>query len=112
MPDPKVLGNAGSFFMNPIVARSKYNELAAQYEGMPHYDVDADSVKIPAGWMIDQCGWKGKSLGRAGVHDKQALVLVNRGGATGQEVVALCETIQKDVRQKFGVDIHPEVNII
>ena len=112
LPDPKVLGNAGSFFMNPIVARSKYNELAAQYEGMPHYDVDADSVKIPAGWMIDQCGWKGKSLGRAGVHDKQALVLVNRGGATGQEVVALCETIQKDVRQKFGVDIHPEVNII
>ena len=112
LPDPKVLGNAGSFFMNPIVARSKYNELAAQYEGMPHYDIDADNVKIPAGWMIDQCGWKGKSLGRAGVHDKQALVLVNRGGATGQEVVTLCETIQKDVKQKFGVDIHPEVNII
>ena len=112
LPDPKVLGNAGSFFMNPIVPRSKYNELAAQYEGMPHYDVDADSVKIPAGWMIDQCGWKGKSLGRAGVHDKQALVLVNRGGATGQEIVTLCETIQKDVKQKFGVDIYPEVNII
>jgi UDP-N-acetylmuramate dehydrogenase len=79
---------------------------------MPHYDVDADNVKIPAGWMIDQCGWKGKTLGRAGVHDKQALVLVNRGGATGQEIVTLCETIQKDVKQKFGVDIRPEVNII
>ena len=112
LPDPKVLGNAGSFFMNPIVPRSKYNELAAQYEGMPHYEVDAENVKIPAGWMIDQCGWKGKSLGRAGVHDKQALVLVNRGGATGQEIVTLCETIQKDVKQKFGVDIRPEVNII
>ena len=112
LPDPKVLGNAGSFFMNPIVPRSKYNELAAQYEGMPHYDVDADSVKIPAGWMIDQCGWKGKSLGRAGVHDKQALVLVNRGGATGQEIVTLCETIQRNVKQKFGIDIYPEVNVI
>ena len=112
LPDPKVLGNAGSFFMNPIVARSKYNELAAQYENMPHYDIDAENVKIPAGWMIDQCGWKGKSLGRAGVHDKQALVLVNRGGATGQEIVKLCETIQKDVKQKFGIDIYPEVNVI
>ena len=112
LPDPKVLGNAGSFFMNPIVTRQKYNELAALYEGMPHYDVDADSVKIPAGWMIDQCGWKGKSLGRAGVHDKQALVLVNRGGATGQEVVALCQQIQTDVKAKFGIDIYPEVNVI
>ena len=112
LPDPKVLGNAGSFFMNPIVPRAKYNELAALYEGMPHYDIDADSVKIPAGWMIDQCGWKGKSLGRAGVHDKQALVLVNRGGATGQEVVALCQQIQADVKQKFGIDIYPEVNVI
>ena len=112
LPDPKVLGNAGSFFMNPIVPRSKYNELAAQYESMPHYDIDADSVKIPAGWMIDQCGWKGKSLGRAGVHDKQALVLVNRGGATGEEIVALCKTIQKDVKAKFGIDIYPEVNVI
>ena len=112
LPDPKVLGNAGSFFMNPIVTRAKYNELAAQYEGMPHYEIDADSVKIPAGWMIDQCGWKGTSMGRAGVHDKQALVLVNRGGATGQEVVALCQQIQTDVKAKFGIDIYPEVNVI
>ncbi|WP_028907565.1 UDP-N-acetylmuramate dehydrogenase [Xylanibacter ruminicola] len=112
LPDPKVLGNAGSFFMNPIVDRQKYEALAAQYEVMPHYDIDAEHVKIPAGWMIDQCGWKGKSMGRAGVHDKQALVLVNRGGATGQEVVALCQQIQADVKQKFGIDIYPEVNVI
>ncbi|WP_033147195.1 UDP-N-acetylmuramate dehydrogenase [Prevotella sp. P6B1] len=112
LPDPKVLGNAGSFFMNPIVNREKYESLAAQYAGMPHYDIDADHVKIPAGWMIDQCGWKGKSLGRAGVHDKQALVLVNRGGATGEEVVALCRKIQTDVKAKYGIDIYPEVNVI
>ena len=111
LPDPKVQGNAGSFFMNPIVEKAKYEELAAQYPGMPHYTIDAEHEKIPAGWMIAQCGWKGKSLGRAGVHDKQALVLVNRGGATGEEIVNLCETIRKDVKLKFGIDIHPEVNL-
>lgn len=111
LPDPKVQGNAGSFFMNPIVEKAKYEELAAQYPGMPHYTIDAEHEKIPAGWMIDQCGWKGKSLGNAGVHDKQALVLVNRGGAKGREIVHLCETIQRDVKQKFGIEIHPEVNI-
>ena len=112
LPDPKVTGNAGSFFMNPVVSREKYEQLAAQYEGMPHYDVDDAHVKIPAGWMIDQCGWKGKSLGRAGVHDKQALVLVNRGGATGAEIVALCDAIRNDVKARFGIDIYPEVNIV
>ena len=112
LPDPKVMGNAGSFFMNPIVNREKYERLAALYPGMPHYEVDKDHVKIPAGWMIDQCGWKGKALGRAGVHDKQALVLVNLGGATGDEIVRLCQAIQKDVEAKFGIVIHPEVNII
>ena len=111
LPDPKVEGNAGSFFMNPIVEKAKYDELAAQYPRMPHYTIDAEHEKIPAGWMIDQCGWKGKSLGRAGVHDKQALVLVNRGGATGEEIVKLCETIRKDVFEKFGIEINPEVNI-
>lgn len=111
LPDPKIQGNAGSFFMNPIVEKAKYEELAAIYSNMPHYTVDADHEKIPAGWMIDQCGWKGKSLGKAGVHDKQALVLVNRGGATGADIVHLCKTIQKDVFQKFGIEIHPEVNV-
>ena len=112
LPDPKVLGNAGSFFMNPVVSRQQYEQLASQYPEMPHYYIDADHEKIPAGWMIDQCGWKGKSLGRAGVHDKQALVLVNKGGATGAEIVILCQTIQRDVKRKFGIDIHPEVNVI
>ena len=111
LPDPKVLGNAGSFFMNPIIERSRYEALRSRFPDMPHYDVDDEHVKVPAGWMIDQCGWKGKSLGRAGVHDKQALVLVNRGGATGADVVRLCEAIQQDVTEKFGIDIHPEVNI-
>lgn len=111
LPDPKVQGNAGSFFMNPIVEKAKYEELAALYPGMPHYTIDDGHEKIPAGWMIDQCGWKGKSLGNAGVHDKQALVLVNRGGAKGKEIVHLCETIQRDVKKKFGIEIHPEVNI-
>ena len=112
LPDPKVEGNAGSFFMNPVVSRAKYEELVAQYPQMPHYYIDEAHEKIPAGWMIDQCGWKGRSLGRAGVHDKQALVLVNRGGATGNEVVALCREIQRDVKEKFGIDISPEVNIV
>ena len=112
LPDPKIEGNAGSFFMNPVVTRQKYEKLAAQYPQMPHYKVDYRHEKIPAGWMIEQCGWKGKSLGRAGVHDKQALVLVNRGGATGAEVVALSDAIRQDVKAKFDIDIHPEVNII
>ena len=112
LPDPEVTGNAGSFFMNPVVSREKYESLAAKYAGMPHYTIDADHEKIPAGWLIDQCGWKGRSLGRAGVHDRQALVLVNRGGATGHEIVTLCERIRSDVRERFGIDIHPEVNII
>ena len=112
LPDPKVMGNAGSFFMNPVVGRDVYERLVARYEGMPHYVVDAEHIKIPAGWMIEQCGWKGASLGRAGVHDRQALVLVNRGGATGGEVVALYKRIIEDVRNKFGIEIHPEVNVI
>ncbi len=111
LPDPRIQGNAGSFFMNPIVSKGMYEELAAQYPGMPHYTVDAEHEKIPAGWMIDQCGWKGKSLGKAGVHDKQALVLVNRGGAKGEDIVRLCDAIRKDVKEKFGIDIEPEVNV-
>ncbi len=111
LPDPKVLGNAGSFFMNPIVEKVKYDALAAQYERMPHYTINETQEKIPAGWLIEQCGWKGKALGNAAVHDKQALVLVNRGGATGEEVVALCKAIQHDVKEKFGIEIYPEVNI-
>ena len=112
LPDPKVQGNAGSFFMNPIVPRAQFESLLAVYPQMPHYEVDAERVKIPAAWMIDQCGWKGKRLGNAGVHDKQALVLVNVGGATGEEVILLSEAIQKSVFDKFGISISPEVNFI
>lgn len=112
LPDPKVTGNAGSFFMNPIVSRSVYEDLSEKYPEMPHYMVDDDHIKIPAGWMIEQCGWKGRSLGRAGVHDRQALVLVNRGGATGEEVVRLYRQIIDDVKRKFGIEIRPEVNVV
>ena len=112
LPDPAVEGNAGSFFMNPVVSRDLFDRIAAHYPSVPHYDTGDGKVKIPAGWMIEQCGWKGSSLGRAGVHSKQALVLVNRGGATGSEIVALSDRIRHDVKEQFGIDIHPEVNII
>ena len=112
LPDPKVLGNAGSFFMNPVVPREQFEALQREYKDMPHYDVDADSVKIPAAWMIEQCGWKGKALGPAAVHDRQALVLVNLGGASGADIVALSDAVRASVRAKFGIDIHPEVCLI
>ena len=111
LPDPEELGNAGSFFMNPIVTREQFEALRVAYPLMPYYDVP-NGVKIPAGWLIEQCGWKGRTLGRAGVYEKQALILVNRGGATGEEVVRLCRTIQQDVLNKFGIEIHAEVNLI
>ena len=112
LPDPQVLGNAGSFFMNPLVEQGKYEELLRCYPDMPHYPVADGRVKIPAGWMIEQCGWKGKALGPAAVHDRQALVLVNRGGATGKDIVALSDAVRNDVWNRFGVSICPEVNFI
>ena len=112
LPDPKVMGNAGSFFMNPIVAKEKLEALQRDYPRIPYYELPDGRVKIPAGWMIDQCGWKGKSLGPAALHDKQALVLVNRGGAKGSDIVALSDAVRASVRDKFGIDIHPEVNVI
>lgn len=111
LPDPSERGNAGSFFVNPVVSEEKYRELAARYPDMPHYAMPG-GVKIPAGWLIEQCGWKGRPLGRTGVHDRQALVLVNLGGATGSDVVALSDAIRSDVRDRFGIDLHPEVNFI
>ena len=108
LPDPKVMGNAGSFFMNPIVPKEKLLALQQEYPRMPYYELPDGRVKIPAGWMIDQCGWKGKALGPAAVHDKQALVLVNRGG----DIIALSDAVRAAVREKFGIDIHPEVNFV
>lgn len=112
LPDPKVEGNAGSFFMNPMIPRSQYEALLRTFPDMPHYDVNEALVKIPAAWMIDRCGWKGQKMGNAGVHDKQALVIVNKGGATGEEIIKMSQAIRTSVKDKFGIDIHPEVNFI
>lgn len=111
LPDPAVMGSAGSFFMNPVVAQDKFDELVEKYPNMPHFPMP-NGIKIPAGWMIDQCGWKGKSLGHAGVYGKQALVLVNLGGAKGEDIVKLSDAVRADVKGKFGIDIYPEVNFI
>ncbi|MDL2291682.1 UDP-N-acetylmuramate dehydrogenase [Bacteroides sp. OttesenSCG-928-F21] len=112
LPEPEEIGNAGSFFMNPVVPAGKFEELYKQYPSMPFYKLDNDLVKIPAGWLIETCGWKGKSLGNAGVYEKQALVLVNRGGASGSELLALSDAVRASVREKFGIEIVPEVKII
>jgi len=112
LPDPKVSGNAGSFFMNPVITKDLFNTLLERYPQIPHYNVSETAEKIPAAWLIDQCGWKGKHIGNAGVHAKQALVLVNLGGATGSEIVYLAEQIQLSVKAKFGIDLKAEVNYI
>lgn len=112
LPDPKVQGNAGSFFKNPEVDGAKAQELRGAHPDMPQYALPDGRVKIAAGWLIEQCGWKGRGLGRAAVHDRQALVLVNRGGATGSDILRLCEAITSDVARRFGIALTPEVNII
>ena len=125
MPDPAVTGNAGSFFMNPIIDEETFRKLKEKVPDLHYFKVDdrGEAIcndetscncryKIPAGWLIERCGWKGKSLGHAGVHSKQALVLINEGGATGQDIVNLMQAIQYDVKAAFGLDIRPEVNVI
>jgi UDP-N-acetylmuramate dehydrogenase len=108
LPDPAVLGNAGSFFKNPVVTRARCLELLAAHPALVHHAQQDGSEKLAAGWLIDQCGWKGRSLGAAGVYPKQALVLVNNGGATGAEVIALARAIQADVASRFGVELATE----
>ena len=112
LPDVKVLPNAGSFFKNPLVGREEADALRAKWPGMPMYAAEGGGMKLAAGWLIEQAGWKGKALGRAAVHDKQALVLVNRGGATGIEIARLANEVKKAVFLQFGVVLEPEVNII
>lgn len=112
LPDPKKLGNAGSFFKNPVVDLSLAEKLRKTYPGIVTYPVDDQRVKLAAGWLIEQCGWKGKSVGEAGVHEQQALVLVNRGTAKGEDLLRLSEQVQQSVLGKFGVLLEREVNII
>jgi UDP-N-acetylmuramate dehydrogenase len=108
LPDPAVIGNAGSFFKNPIVSAQSRDELLRQYPQLASYGQPDGSFKLAAGWLIDQSGWKGKSLGAAGVYEKQALVLINRGGASGREIADLAAAIQADVMARFGVMLEPE----
>lgn len=112
LPDPKIEGNAGSFFKNPVISAEKLDLLIKQYPAIPNYPAPNSMKKLSAAWLIDQSGWKGKTVGNVGVHDKQPLVLVNKGNCTGAEVAHLASLIQKSVKDKFGVELHPEVNFI
>ena len=113
LPDPAVTGNAGSFFKNPVVGREEAERLSALYPDMPHYPAaDPSQVKLAAGWLIDRAGLKGHSEGRVGIHPRQALVIINLGGATGTEIVAFARKVQEQVKKRFGVEIEPEVNIL
>lgn len=112
LPDPKVLGNSGSFFKNPVVNEIQFNTFIKKHPKAPYYEMGQATYKIPAGWLIEQCGYKGFRRGDAGVHKNQALVLVNYGKATGAEILHLAKEIQGVVHKKFGVQIQPEVNII
>ena len=111
LPDPEAIGNAGSFFKNPVVTDSDAAYLKKKHPQMPLYPDQSEGVKLAAGWLIDQCGWKGKRTGDAGVHDKQALVLVNYGNATGKEIYNLSEAIKRSVKKNFGVELEREVEV-
>jgi len=112
LPDPKFIGNAGSFFMNPVISRIKFTDIQKTYSDVPFYEIDEESVKIPAAWLIETCGWKGKTVGHAGVYEEQALILVNRGGAVGSEIIELAYAIVDSVEKKFSIKLRMEVNII
>jgi UDP-N-acetylmuramate dehydrogenase len=108
LPDPVQLGNAGSFFKNPVIDATQFAALQQREPEVVSYRQEDGTVKLAAGWLIDRCGWKGRAMGAAAVHERQALVLVNRGGASGAEVLALARAIQHDVRERFGVDLEAE----
>ncbi|MCU0443756.1 MAG: UDP-N-acetylmuramate dehydrogenase [Microscillaceae bacterium] len=112
LPNPAELGNAGSFFKNPEIPTAQFEKLKTQFPTIPSYPINAQIIKIPAGWLIEQAGWKGKRSGNIGVHDKQALVIVNYGGGKGLEIKQLAQQIQTSVREKFGIELKPEVNFI
>jgi UDP-N-acetylmuramate dehydrogenase len=112
IPNYKLLGNAGSFFMNPVVSSNVFGQLKNKYPDIPSYKVTDDNVKIPAAWLIEQCGFKGQKSGNVGIYDKHALIIVNYGGATGEEIATFADKIQEEVKQKFDIDIIPEVRYI
>ncbi|GEP50486.1 UDP-N-acetylenolpyruvoylglucosamine reductase [Flavobacterium noncentrifugens] len=112
LPDPKELGNSGSFFKNPIISKAEFSPIHAKFPEMKFYEVSETEVKVPAGWLIEQAGFKGKRFGDAGIHKNQALVLVNYGNATGQEILNVSKDIQQTIREKFGISIEAEVNVI
>lgn len=112
LPDPKEIGNSGSFFKNPVISTSDFKNLQKTYPDAPHYVVSKNEIKVPAGWLVEQCGFKGKRFGDAGVHKKQALVLVNYNNATGREILELSKNIQKTVLEKFEIQLETEVNIM
>ena len=111
LPDPKKLGNSGSFFKNPVITQQEFEIFIAKYPEAPNYKVSHNEIKIPAGWLIEKAGFKGKQYGNAGVHEKQALVLVNHGNASGKEIWNLAMKIRSTVKEKFGIEINPEVNV-
>lgn len=112
LPDPSVIGNAGSFFKNPVVNKMTAENLIKDFPGIPVYDDPSGGIKLAAGWLIEKCGWKGRRIGDAGVHEKQALVLVNHGNASGMDILSLSEKIQESVFSRFGVRIDREVEVI
>ena len=112
LPDPAVIGNAGSFFKNPTVSPEQCADIIARDPKVVHYPMPDGSIKLAAGWLIDACGWKGKSVGQASVYEKQALVLVNRGGATGGQVMTLARAIQTSVYERFGIRLEPEPVVV
>lgn len=112
LPDPEQIGNAGSFFKNPIVKATRVDELKSKFPKIPVFKDSSGNLKLAAGWLIDQCGWKGKRIGDAGIHDKQALVIVNLGNATGKELYDLSEKVRKSVNDMFGIDLEREVEVI
>ena len=112
LPDPNKIPNAGSFFKNPFITKETFNTLQNQYPEIPHYPAPDNQIKVPAAWLIEQCGWKGKTLGNASVHQHQALVIVNRHNASGTDLKKLADAIQQSVNDQFGIVLTPEVNII
>ena len=112
LPDPEEIGNAGSFFKNPVIPNTTFDQLLKKFPDIPHYKVNENETKIPAGWLIQEAGWKGRRFEHIGIHPKQALVLVNYGGGKGKEIKQLALDIKEDIYEKFGIEISPEVNMI